>query len=71
MALGIKLLATIEDAIQNLPIKKLWKINENDHKVKVRRNAEAEYSIYLDGHFITSLAECEDTFEMVKTLLES
>lgn len=57
--------------IQNLAVKKLWKINENGNKVKVRRDAETEYSIYLDGHYITTLADWEDTFEMAKTLLLS
>ena len=57
--------------IQNLVVKKLWKINENGHKVKVRRDAESEYSIYFDGHYITTLTDWEDTFDMAKTLLLS
>jgi hypothetical protein len=57
--------------IQNLTIKKLWKINENGHKVKVCRDAESEYSIYLDGHFITTLSDWGDSFNMAKTLLLS
>ncbi len=57
--------------IQNLAVKKLWKINENGNKVKVRRDAETEYSIYLDGHYISTLTDWEDTFEMAKTLLLS
>jgi hypothetical protein len=57
--------------IQNLTVKKLWKINENGHKVKVRRDAESEYSIYLDGHFITTLSDWGDSFNMAKTLLLS
>jgi hypothetical protein len=57
--------------IQALQIKKLWKINENGHKVKVRRDRENAYSIYLDGHYITTLADSQDSFKMVKTLLES
>jgi hypothetical protein len=66
-----KILDQMQLHIQNLAVKKLWKINENDHKVKVRRDAESEYSIYLDGHYITTLADWEDTFNMAKSLLLS
>jgi hypothetical protein len=66
-----KTIDLIQLDIQNLAIKKLWKINENGHKVKVRRDAENEYSVYLDGHFITTLSDWEDAFNMVKTLLVS
>jgi hypothetical protein len=66
-----KIIDKIQLDLQSLAINKLWKINENAHKVKVCRDAESEYSVYLDGHFITTLADWEDTFEMVKTLLES
>jgi hypothetical protein len=66
-----KILDQIQLDIQHLAVKKLWKINENGHKVKVRRNAESEYSIYLDGHYITTLADWEDSFNMAKTLLLS
>jgi hypothetical protein len=57
--------------IQDLPIKKLWKINENGNKVKVRRDAENEYFIILNGHYVTTLANINDVFEMIKTLIES
>ncbi len=57
--------------IQHLVVKKLWKINENGNKVKVRRDSDSEYSIYLDGHYITTLADWEDTFNMAKSLLLS
>ena len=66
-----KTIDQIQLDIQNLVVKKLWKINENGHKVKVRRDTESEYSIYLDGHFITTLSDWEDSFSMVKTLLLS
>jgi uncharacterized protein (DUF1015 family) len=56
--------------IQNLEVKKLFKINENGTKVKVRRDSEQEYSIYLDGNFITTDATWEEAFELAKTLLE-
>jgi hypothetical protein len=66
-----KILDQMQLDIQNLSIKKLWKINENGHKVKVRRDTESEYSIYLDGHYITTLSDWEDSFNMAKTLLLS
>jgi hypothetical protein len=66
-----KILDQMQFDIQNLVVKKLWKINENGHKVKARRDAESEYSIYLDGHYITTLADWEDTFNMAKSLLLS
>jgi hypothetical protein len=66
-----KILDQMQLDIQNLAVKKLWKINENGHKVKVRRSDESEYSIYLDGHYITTLADWEDTFNMAKSLLLS
>ncbi len=66
-----KILDQMQMSIQNLAIEKLWKINENGHKVKIRRNAESEYYIYLDGHYITTLADQEDSFNMAKALLLS
>ena len=66
-----KILDQMQFDIQNLAIKKLWKINENGNKVKVRRNAESEYCIYLDGNYITTLADWGDTFNMAKSLLLS
>jgi hypothetical protein len=66
-----KILDLMQFDIQNLAVKKLWKINENGHKVKVRRDTKNEYSVYLEGHFITTLADWEDSFNMVKTLLLS
>lgn len=66
-----KILDQMQMSIQNLAVKKLWKINENGNKVKVRRDAESEYSIYLDGHYITTLSDWEDTFNMAKSLLLS
>jgi hypothetical protein len=71
MMIKQKILDQIQLDIQNLAIKELWKINENGHIVKVRRDAEDEYSIYLDGHFITTLADWEDSLNMVKSLLIS
>jgi hypothetical protein len=66
-----KILDQMQLDIKNLAVKKLWKINENENKVKVRRNAESNYSIYLNGHYITTLTDWEDTFSMSKSLLLS
>jgi hypothetical protein len=64
-----KILDEMKVSIQTLSVKKQWKINENGNKVKVVRNAENEFSIYLDGNYITTLMDWEDTFDMAKTLL--
>jgi hypothetical protein len=66
-----KILDQMQISIHNLAIKKLWKINENGHKVKVRRDIEDEYHIYFNGHYITTLADWQDTFNMAKDLLLS
>ncbi len=66
-----KIIGQIKLDIQKLALKKLWIINENGHKVKVRRDTESAYSIYLDGYFITTLSDCDDTVGMVLTLLVS
>lgn len=66
-----KILDQMQTDIQNLAVKKLWKINENGHKVKVRRNDESEYCVYLDGNFITTLKDWEDAFDMAKSLVLS
>jgi hypothetical protein len=55
--------------IQNLEIKKLFKINENGTKVKVRRDSENEYSIYLDGNFLTTDGTWEAAFQLVLVLI--
>jgi hypothetical protein len=66
-----KILDLMQVDIQNLTVKKRWKINENGHKIKVRRDTKSEYSIYLDGHYITTLADWGDSFNMAKNLLLS
>lgn len=61
----------IKNEIQQLEIKKLFKINENGQKVKVRRNKEDEYSIYRNGHFVSTDATWEQASEFVITLINS
>ena len=55
--------------IQQLEVKNLFKINENGNKVKVRRNSENEYSIYHNGHFVTTDATWQAAFELVTELI--
>lgn len=57
--------------IEKLQIKKLFKLNENGNKVKVRRDSENEFSIYLNGNFITIDETWEATFELVLTLINN
>jgi hypothetical protein len=47
----------------------LFKINENGTKVKVRRDSENEYSVYLDGNFITTDTTWEAAFELALVLI--
>jgi hypothetical protein len=57
--------------IENLEIKKLFKINENGNKVKIRRDTENEYSIYHDGHFVTTDASWQEAFELAVVLINN
>jgi hypothetical protein len=57
--------------IKNLEVKKLFKINENGNKVKVRRDSENDYSIYHNGHFITTDASWEAAFELATVLINT
>jgi hypothetical protein len=69
MKIEQKIIDKVQFEIQNLEVKKLFKINENGIKVKVRRDSENEYSIYLNGNFITTDANWEATFELTLVLL--
>jgi hypothetical protein len=69
MKIKQKILDQMQLDIQNLEVKKLFKINENGTKVKVRRDSENEYSIYLNGNFLTTDATWEAAFELVFVLL--
>jgi hypothetical protein len=71
MAINIKLQEKIRTAIQDLKLKKLLKINENRNKIKIRRDLESEYSIYLNGAYISTLTDIEDSLNMTLTLLEA
>jgi hypothetical protein len=65
-----KQLDTIKSEIENLAVKKKFKINLNGNKVKVVRDSETAYTIYHDGHFIQTVETLEDTFSFVRALLE-
>jgi hypothetical protein len=71
MPISQKLTKTVSDELQNLSIKKRWKINHEGKKVKVVRDAENEYSIYLNGNYISTLTDAEDSTNMVFTLMDS
>jgi hypothetical protein len=66
-----KILESIEEALSNLQVKKLWKINHEGIKVKVVRKAENAYDVYRNGHFVTTDETSERAFELVKALLET
>lgn len=65
-----KILDSIQNEFQNLSIKKLWKINHEGVKVKVRRSSETAFDVYHNGHFVTIEDNWKSAFEMVKVLLE-
>ncbi len=66
-----KILDDIQKELQNLPIKKLWKINHEGVKVKVRRSGETAFDVYHNGHFVTTDADWEQAFQLVKVLLDT
>ncbi len=59
----------MQEALQQLPVKKLWKINVNGIKVKVKRDTEKEYATYLNGNYITTDENWQLAFELAKALL--
>jgi hypothetical protein len=66
-----KLLVNTQNALKNLPIKKLWKINHEGTKVKVKRSAETAFDIYHNGHHVTTDETWESAFELVQVLLKT
>jgi hypothetical protein len=66
-----KILDSIKEALSNLQVKKLWKINHEGRKVKVVRKAENAYDVYHNGHYVTTDETWEQAFELTKTLLET
>jgi hypothetical protein len=66
-----KILDAVQIELQNLAIKKLWKINYKGVKVKVRRSGETAFEVYHNGHFVATDLHWKTVFELVKILLES
>jgi uncharacterized protein (DUF1015 family) len=71
MKIKQKIIDQMQLDIQNLEVKKLFKINENGTKVRVRRDSENEYAVYLDGNFITTDATWEESFQLAMVLLNN
>jgi hypothetical protein len=69
MKIKQKILDQMQLEIENLEVKKLFKINENGNKVKIRRDTENEYYIYHDGHFVTTDATWQEAFELAVVLI--
>jgi hypothetical protein len=61
--------AAITAELENLPLKKTWKINADGKKIKVVRKAENCYESYLDGHYITSDEDWQTALQFVLGLL--
>jgi hypothetical protein len=66
-----KILIEIIEALENLQVKKLWKINHEGIKVKVVRKAENTYDVYHNGHYVTTDETWEQAFELTRALLET
>ncbi len=61
----------IRNSLENLEVKKLFKINENGNKIKVRRDNVDEYSIYRNGHFVTTDASWQAAYELMLVLINT
>jgi hypothetical protein len=66
-----KTIEAIREALSNLQVKKIWKINHEGIKVKVVRKAEYAYDVYHNGHYVTTDETWERAFELTKVLLET
>jgi 3-hydroxymyristoyl/3-hydroxydecanoyl-(acyl carrier protein) dehydratase len=60
----------IKSSLENLSIKKVWKINHDGTKIKVVRKNETTFDVYLNGHFVTTDESWERAFELVQVLLQ-
>jgi hypothetical protein len=63
-------ITAIQSAIELLPVKKKWHLNDDGNKVKVVRKSENEYNVYSDGHYVNTEIDWQSAFEMVKALLK-
>jgi hypothetical protein len=69
MIIKQKIIDKMQLDIQNLEVKRLFKINENGNKVKIRRDSVNEYSIYYNGNFITTDATWVAAFNLSLVLI--
>jgi hypothetical protein len=60
----------IKKSLENLSVKKSWKINFEGKKIKVVRKDFSAFEIYHDGHFVTTDETWKRAFELVKVLLQ-
>jgi 3-hydroxymyristoyl/3-hydroxydecanoyl-(acyl carrier protein) dehydratase len=60
----------IKSSLENLAVKKSWKINFEGKKIKVVRKDISAFDIYLNGHFVTADESWERAFELVQVLLD-
>jgi hypothetical protein len=60
----------IKKSLENLAVKKSWKINFVGKKIKVVRKDISAFDIYLNGHFVTTDENWERAFELVQVLLD-
>jgi hypothetical protein len=58
-----------QKSLENLSVKKSWKINFEGKKIKVVRKDISAFDIYLDGHFVNTDESWERAFELVQVLL--
>jgi copper chaperone CopZ len=61
----------IKESLENLAVKKSWKINFEGKKVKVVRKDISAFDIYLNGHFVTTDESWERAFELVQVFYET
>jgi hypothetical protein len=60
----------VKKSLENLSVKKVWKINCDGTKVKVSRTGETAFDSYLNGNYVTTDETWERAFELVQVLLE-
>ncbi len=63
-----KVIEAIQKSLENLAVKKSWKINFEGKKIKVVRKDKSAFEVYSDGHYVTTDETWERAFELVKVL---
>ena len=59
----------IQQAIADLPVKKVLKLKVNGTKVKVKHNVDGSYGTYLNGQWITDDDDPKTAYDLVKNLI--